>query len=98
MLYSDGSGFPLTIKPSHLFSSTERMDSAEVLAMIVEQACLYVPETPVGIKNVKSSKEELTEVEKFPKETFSTVKVSKEALTSVSGASNLVRFKCNWLN
>ena len=93
MLYSDGSGFPLTIKPSHLFGSTERMDSAEVLAMIVEQACLYVPETPVGIKNVKSSKEELTEVEKFPKEAFSTVKILKVALTSVSGASNLVRIK-----
>ena len=93
MLYSDGSGFPLTIKPSHLFGSTERMDSAEVLAMIVEQACLYVPETPVGIKNVKSSNEELTKVEKFPKEAFSTVKISKEVLTSVSGASNLVRIK-----
>ena len=93
MLYSDGSGFPLTIKPSHLFGSTERMDSAEVLAMIVEQACLFVPEMPVGIKNVKRPKEELTKVEKFPKEAFSTVKISKEALTSVSGASNLVRIK-----
>ena len=96
MLYSDGSGFPLTIKPSHLFGSTERMDTAEVLTMIVEQACLYVPEMSVGIKNVKRPKEELTEVEKFSKEAFSTVKVSKEALTSASGASgasNLVRFK-----
>ena len=52
-----------------------------------------MPEMSVGIKNVKRPKEELTEVEKFSKEAFSTVKVSKEALTSASGASNLVRFK-----
>ena len=95
MLYIDGNGFPLTVKPSHLFGSTERMDTAEVLAMIVEQACLYVPETPAGIKNVKRMKA-LTEMEKVPKEEFSdVVKVPKEALTVVKvpvvAASDLVR-------
>ena len=78
MLYSDGNGFPLTLKPSHLFGSTERMDVAEVLAAIVEKACLYVPETPVGIKNVKRLKA-LTEV-KVPK-------ALTEALTDSEKAS-----------
>ena len=84
MLYSDGNGFPLTLKPSHLFGSTERMDVAEVLAAIVEKACLYVPETPVGIKNVKRLKA-LTEV-KVPK-ALTEVKVPKEALTDSEKAS-----------
>ena len=97
MLYSDGNGFPLTLKPSHLFGSTERMDVAKVLSAIVEKACLYVPETPVGIKNVKRLKA-LTEVEKVPNEALSKVESPKEALTSVeskvfAASSDLVKFK-----
>ena len=90
MLYTDGSGFPLTVKPSHLFGSTERMDVSEVLAMIVEEACLYVPELPVGEtfkRRVQVPKEELTKVKVIP----------KEALTSVEkvpmGASDFVSYK-----
>ena len=87
MLYKDGNGFPLTLKPSHLFGSTERMETAEVLAMIVEQACLYVPETAVGTDS------------KRPKKAFSNVKSPKEKLSEVEKVSvasvspNLVRFK-----
>ena len=79
MLYSDGNGFPLAIKPSHLFGSTERMDAAEVLSAIVEEACRYEPDVPVGIKNVKRFKA-LTSVE--AKEALTSVE-AKEALTSV---------------
>ena len=58
------------------------MGTAEVLAMIVERACLYVPETPVDVKNVNKPNR-LTK-EFYPKEAFSEVdKVPKEALTSV---------------
>ena len=73
------------------------MDVAEVLSAIVEQACMYVPETPVGATNMKRSKA-LNKV-KVPKETLTPdVKVSPiEALTSVEKvsvvASDLVRFK-----
>ena len=95
MLYSDGNGFPLTVKPSHLFGSTERMDTAEVLSAIVDEACRYVPEnvekpkrlTRVEIKEARTSgedKEALTSGDE------------KEALTRVKKvpvvASNLVRF------
>ena len=95
-MYKDGNGFPVTLKPSHLYGSTERMDVAEVLSAIVEQACLYTPETPVGVTNAKRSKA-LNE-EKVPKEALTPdVKVSPmEALTSaekVSVASSNVRFK-----
>ena len=108
MLYSDGNGFPLTIKPSHLFGSTERMDVAEVLSAIVEEACRYEPDVPVGIKNVKRFKA-LT-VEKVPKEALTSVEAKeaftdsekvfpKAALTSVvdkvpvvAASSNFVRF------
>ena len=108
MLYSDGNGFPLTIKPSHLFGSTERMDVAEVLSAIVEEACRYEPYVPVGIKNVKRFKA-LT-VEKVLKEAFTSVEAKeaftdsekvfpKAALTSVvnkvpvvAASSNFVRF------
>ena len=96
MLYTDGSGFPLTVKPSHLFGSTERMDVSEVLAMIVEEACLYVPELPVGepFKRPKG----LTRSVQVPKEELTKVKViPKEALTSVEQvpmvASDLVSYK-----
>ena len=87
MLYTDGNGFPLTLKPSHLFGSTERMDAAEVLSAIVEEACRYVPETT----NVEKPKR-LTRVE--TKEARTSVD-EKEALTSVEKvpmvASDLVR-------
>ena len=76
MLYSDGNGFPLTVKPSHLFGSTEHMDTAEILSAIVEQACLYTPEeTPVGAPNMKRLK------------AFNKEKVPKEALTDSEQAS-----------
>ena len=87
MLYADGNGFPLTLKPSHLFGSTERMDAAEVLSAIVEEACRYVSETT----NVEKPKR-LTRVE--TKEARTSVD-EKEALTSVEKipmvASDLVR-------
>ena len=93
MLYADGNGFPLTLKPSHLFGSTERMDAAEVLSAIVEEACRFVPESPVG-KNIKSpkartsgeSKEALTSGES--KEAFTKV----EKVPIVAASSNFVRF------
>ena len=93
MLYADGNGFPLTLKPSHLFGSTERMDAAEVLSAIVEEACRFVPESPVG-ENIKSpkartsgeSKEALTSGES--KEAF--MKVEKVPI--VAASSNFVRF------
>ena len=92
MLYKDGNGFPLTLKPSHLFGSTERMDVAEVLSAIVEQACLYTPDTAVGVQNVKRpkalSEEALTKDVKVPKEAL---KIEKFPVGS--GASNLVRLK-----
>ena len=96
-MYKDGNGFPVTLKPSHLFGSTERMDVAEVLSAIVEEACLYVPESPVG-ETFKRSKG-LTRQVKVPKEapTDSAKAYPKEALTRVEKvpvvASNLVRFK-----
>ena len=100
-MYKDGNGFPVTLKPSHLFGSTERMDVAEVLSAIVEEACLYVPEMPVGVTSVKKPKR-LTEEFLYPKEAlFKDDKGSpKEALTSVvkkvpivAASSNFVRFK-----
>ena len=95
MLYTDGSGFPLTVKPSHLFGSTERMDVSEVLAMIVEEACLYVPELPVGetfkrpkglTRRVQVPKEEPTRVEAVPNETLLEV-------VKVPVASDFVSYK-----
>ena len=92
VLYKDGNGFPLTLKPSHMFGSTERMDVAEVMSAIVEQACLYVPETPVGemLKrpNVKIPKEAHTDSEKsYPKEAFT------RAENVFAASSDLVRFQ-----
>ena len=95
MLYSDGNGFPLTVKPSHLFGSTERMDTADILAAIVEQACMYVPDDSVG-ESFKRPKA-LTEEFKVPKEVLTEKVFPKEALTSVDKvpmvASDLVRLK-----
>ena len=96
-MYKDGNGFPVTLKPSHLFGSTERMDVAEVLSAIVEEACLYVPELPVG-ETFKRSKG-LTRRVNAPKEALAQVEASKEAPTSVEikvpvvVSSDLVRSK-----
>ena len=85
MLYTDGNGFPLTIKPSHLYGSNERMDTAEVLAAIVEEACLYVPSEIFKRSKALTSvelKEARTRVK--PKEALSIEKVPV-------AASDLVR-------
>ena len=92
-MYTDGNGFPLMVKPSHLFGSTERMDTAEILSAIVEQACLYTPEVAVGASNVKKPKGATRVV---PKEQPTRVESPKEALTSVEkkvivASSDLVR-------
>ena len=71
------------------------MDVAEILASIVERACLYVPEMPVGetlkrpkgLTRVQAPKEEIIQVES-PKEELSQVL----KVPVVAGASNLVRF------
>ena len=80
------------MKPGHLFGSTEMMSAAEVLSAIVEQACLYEPESPVG-ETIKSPKA-LTRGEQKEARTSVDVK-QKEALTSVKKvsavASDLVR-------
>ena len=101
-MYKDGNGFPLMLKPSHLYGSTERMDVAEVLSAIVEEACRYNPDVPVGVQNIKRSKAP-TSVE--PKEARTSVEPKeartsgepKEALTKVEKvpivASDLVRIK-----
>ena len=91
-MYTDGNGFPLTVKPSHLFGSTERMDTADILSAIVEQACLYTPEVSVA-SNVKKPKGATRVV---PKEQPTRVESPKEALTSVKkkvivASSDLVR-------
>ena len=78
MWFKDGSGFPLTLKPSHLFGATEFMDVSEVLAAIVERACVYTPEIPVGVSNLK---EALIRVEKGSEGgAFHRKKALKEAL------------------
>ena len=99
----DSTGFPLSVKPSHLFDPVEQMSMAEILAMIVEQACLYEPDSPVGksfkrpkahFRSAKVPNEALTDEEKVSKETFLKVVVPKEApkAEKVSVASDLVRF------
>ena len=70
------------------------MDVAELLAVIVERACLYVPKAPIGASNIKMPKEAFTEIEKFPKEAFRKV-VQNEELSVVKVpmvASDYVRF------
>ena len=72
-----------------------------MLSTIVERACMYVPDVPVGVSNAKRSeggvfrrkvpKEALTVSEKsFPIEALP--RVDKVPVV-VSGASDLVRFK-----
>ena len=81
------------LKPSHLFGSTERMDVAEVLSAIVEQACLYVPESPVGVTNIEKSERGAYRGFKVPKEVLFEDS-PKEALTVVkvpAASSNFVR-------
>ena len=93
----DATGFPLSVKPSHLFGAAEQMDTAEILSMIVDRACLYVPESPVG-ETFKRSKG-LTRRVNAPKEALAQVEASKEAPTSVEikvpvvVSSDLIRSK-----
>ena len=93
-MHRDSTGFPVSIRPSHLYGSVEQMDIAEVLAMIVERACLYVP---VGITDLKRPKKAFSEKEQVPKEApFNVEKSPKEALSFEkvpAAASNLVRIK-----
>ena len=68
------------------------MDVAEVLAIIVDRACRYVPEAPVGEKFKKPKRltkesEPLFEADNDPKEAFTNVKKIPVV------ASDLVRFK-----
>ena len=63
----------MTLKPSHLFGATEFMDASEVLAAIVERACVYTPDKPVGVSNPKgfqtkkkALKEALFDADKVP--------------------------------
>ena len=60
----------------------EQMDTAEVLASIVEQACLFVPDVPVGVSNAKKSEGSISRV-KFPNEESTSVKVTNEEPTRV---------------
>ena len=101
-MHHDSTGFPLSVKPSHLVDPVEQMAVAEVLAAIVERACLYAPDMPVAeIKAKKLSWEkpnEASEVEKDSEGAYQSKKVAKEALTSVEpkvifASSDLVRFK-----
>ena len=72
----------MTIKPSHLVDPVERMDTAEVLSMIVERACQFVPDVPVGASNTKKSEGSISRV-KFPNEESTSVKVTNEEPTRV---------------
>ena len=82
------------MKPSHLHGSTERMDTAEVLAMIVKQACLYVPDLPVG-ETFKRPKG-LTRVY-VPMEEPTRVESPKVALTSVDDKVPIVAASSNFV-
>ena len=98
MLFKDGGGFPLTLKPSHLFGATEFMDASEVLAAIVERACVYTPDVPVGVSKLEKSVGAYRD-KKVSKEAFSKDKSPKEEFSevekvSVASSSNFVRFKC----
>ena len=70
------------------------MDTAEILAAIVEQACLYVP---VDASKAKRPKKAFSDELTVPNEALSKVESPNETLTSVvkvSGASpDLVRYK-----
>ena len=100
MLYTDGNGFPLTLKPSHLFGSTERMDAAEVLSAIVEEACRYEPVSPVDEMFKSTSVEQKVARTSVERKGARTSVKQKEALTSVEqkvfvASSDLVRFEWN---
>ena len=85
----------MSIKPSHLVDPVERMDTAEVLSMIVERACLFVPEVPVGITKVEKSERDAYRGKKVSK-ALTQVESPKEALTSVEKkdfVASSVRFK-----
>ena len=73
------------------------MDTAEILAAIVEQACLYVPDVSVGAPKTKRPKKAFSDDLKVPNEALSKVESPNETLTSVvkvSGvSSDLVRYK-----
>ena len=85
----------MSIKPSHLVDPVERMDTAEVLSMIVERACLFVPKVPVGITKVEKSERDAYRGKKVSK-ALTQVESPKEALTSVEKkdfVASSVRFK-----
>ena len=96
MWFKDYSGFPLTLKPSHLFGGLEMMSASEVLAAIVEEACLYIPssvdvskvEKSAGAYRDKKVSKEAFSKDKSPKEEFSEVEK-----VAVASSSNFVRFK-----
>ena len=79
------------------------MDTAEVLSIIVERACLFVPEVPVGITKVEKSERDAYRGSKKVSKALTQVESPKEALTSVENkdfvaSSDLVRVKWNCLN
>ena len=85
----------MSIKPSHLVDPVERMDTAEVLSIIVERACLFVPEVPVGITKIEKSERDAYRGRKVSK-ALTQVESPKEALTSVEKTdfvASSVRFK-----
>ena len=76
------------------------MDTAEVLSIIVERACSFVPEVPVGITKVEKSERDAYRGKKVSK-ALTQVESPKEALTSVEKkdfVASSVRFKWNCLN
>ena len=87
----------MTIKPSHLVDPVERMDTAEVLSMIVERACQFVPDVPVGVSNTKKSEGSISRV-KFPNEESTSVKVTNEEPTRVKVPMVTSDFVRNCLN
>ena len=66
-----------------------------MLSMIVERACLFVPEVPVGITKVEKSERDAYRGRKVSK-ALTQVESPKEALTSVEKkdfVASSVRFK-----
>ena len=77
------------------------MDTAEVLSIIVERACSFVPEVPVGITKVEKSERDAYRGSKKVSKALTQVESPKEALTSVEKkdfVASSVRFKWNCLN
>ena len=73
------------------------MSASEVLAAIVEQACLYIPESSVDVSKLEKSAGAYRD-KKVSKEAFSKDKSPKEEFSevekvSVASSSNFVRFK-----